>query len=119
MGMERVEGPHEGRHHPKAMCTGRREEDTHGKRHPLTKTTGVNVLVFSVLRERIGSSSVPMEIGQPLTVGALLERLGESHPAIRAFLPVVRVAVNQEYAHVDRMVQAGDEVALITPVSGG
>src|SRR5580658_5863380 len=36
-----------------------------------------------------------------------------------ADLEVVRVAVNQDYAAPDRVLAAGDEVALFPPVTGG
>jgi molybdopterin synthase sulfur carrier subunit len=79
----------------------------------------VLVLLFSVLRERIGASTLAVDLEDPVTTHALLERLAEAHPRIRATLPSIRVAVNQEYVGREHLVRAGDEVALITPVSGG
>ena len=49
----------------------------------------------------------------------LLDRLEEIHPAVAPFRPVLRLAVNHEYVSESATVEAGDEVALITPVSGG
>ncbi len=81
----------------------------------------VNVLFFSVLRERAGvdSAALPLDPGETLSAARLLERLAEAYPALRPLLPAVRVAVNQEYVSGAHTVRAGDEVALITPVSGG
>lgn len=79
----------------------------------------VDILLFSVLRERIGASSLTMTLDSSVTAHVLLERLAEAHPQIWPTLPSIRVAVNQEYVGDDHVVRAGDEVALITPVSGG
>jgi molybdopterin synthase catalytic subunit len=40
-------------------------------------------------------------------------------PSIGPLVKMVRVAVNEEFAAPDQRVRAGDEVALIPPVSGG
>ncbi len=81
----------------------------------------MNVLFFSVLRERVGvdSAALPLDPGEILSAARLLERLAEAYPALRPVLPAVRVAVNREYVSGAHTVRAGDEVALITPVSGG
>lgn len=83
------------------------------------KKSSVDVLLFSVLRESVGSSFLSFPLDEPITAGVLLERLAEEHPSIRSGLSCVRVAVNQEYVGAEHVVRAGDEVALITPVSGG
>lgn len=54
-----------------------------------------------------------------MTVDELLRRLADEHRAVQAFLSCIRVAVNQEYVGESHVVGPGDEVALITPVSGG
>ena len=81
----------------------------------------VDVLFFSVLRERTGidSTAVPLDPGETLSAARFLERLTAAHPALRPLIPHVRVAVNREYVSGEHIVRAGDEVALITPVSGG
>ncbi len=84
-----------------------------------TSRSSVEVLLFSVLRERIGASSLTVSLSEPVTAALLLERIADAHPPIRPALSCVRVAVNQEYVGQDHLVRAGDEIALITPVSGG
>lgn len=85
------------------------------------KLQSVQVLLFSVIREQAGvdATTLHLDPGEAVSVGVLLERLGIKYPPIRPVLPLVRVAVNQEYVPKEHMVRAGDEVALITPVSGG
>src|SRR5579859_1638384 len=74
----------------------------------------VSVLLFAGLRERAGASELELELPEGARVGDALERLQE----LTAGVPVV-MAVNQEYAGAEQVLQAGDEVALIPPVSGG
>lgn len=85
------------------------------------KPQSVQVLLFSVIREQTGidATTLRLDPGEAVSAGALLERLAMTYPAIRPMLPLVRIAVNREYVPREHMVRAGDEVALITPVSGG
>ncbi|HEX7069544.1 MAG TPA: molybdopterin converting factor subunit 1 [Rhodothermales bacterium] len=79
----------------------------------------VHVLLFSVLRERLGTSTLSVRVPEQATVADLLDAVCAEHPAITRFRKTLRVAVNAEYASADDPVRAGDEIALITPVSGG
>lgn len=74
----------------------------------------VSVLLFAGLRDRAGTSLLELELPEGASVGDALERLGE----ITAGVPVV-MAVNHEYAAAEQVLEPGDEVALIPPVSGG
>jgi len=79
----------------------------------------VRILLFAGLRERLRSDSVELELPEGVTVAQLLAALGERHPALRDLLPPCRVAVEQEFVGPEHPVRAGDEVAVIPPVSGG
>ncbi len=74
----------------------------------------VRVRLFAVLRERAGTGELELELPEPACVADALARLHELTDGV----PVV-VAVNQEYAESQDVLQPGDEVALIPPVSGG
>jgi molybdopterin converting factor subunit 1 len=79
----------------------------------------VRVLLFSVLRERVGTARVTVTLPDRATGDTLLDELTEHHPALGEFRSVVRLAVNEQYAPSNTRLHDGDEVALITPVSGG
>lgn len=79
----------------------------------------VRVLLFSALREAVGVGELNVPLPDPPTGEALLDGLALSHPAVARFRPVVRLAVNQTYAASDTPLCPDDEIALITPVSGG
>ena len=79
----------------------------------------VTVLLFSVLREEVGESTLSLEVPSGCTGGALLDQLAADYPAIHRFREHTRLAVNATYSSEDVVLQDGDEVALITPTSGG
>ena len=79
----------------------------------------VRILLFAGLRERLRSDWVELELPEGVTVAQLLTALGERHPALRELLPPCRVAVEQEFVAAGHRVRAGDEIAVIPPVSGG
>jgi molybdopterin synthase catalytic subunit len=60
-----------------------------------------------------------VEVPEGATAGSVLDRLIAEHPTLRELAPVLRLAVNQEYAERNRALAAGDEVAVLPPVSGG
>ena len=79
----------------------------------------VRILFFSVLRDKIGRGSIELDLQQKTTAGELLDEIVKTYPAIGSFRASIRMAVNQSYVDSSHTVQGGDEVALITPVSGG
>jgi MoaE-MoaD fusion protein len=54
-----------------------------------------------------------------MTAAALLALLQEEYPALRSLGAALAVAVNREYSPGETVLQDGDEVALLPPVSGG
>lgn len=79
----------------------------------------VRVLLFSVLRERLGASQIDVSLERGCNTKDLLQKLIETHPDVRSYAAVTRLAVNEEYVESSVDLIDGDEVALITPVSGG
>ena len=74
----------------------------------------VTVRLFAVLRERAGAREVTLELPDGARVRDAIAALD----GVADGLPVV-MAVNREYAGEDAPLDAGDELALIPPVSGG
>jgi molybdopterin converting factor subunit 1 len=78
----------------------------------------VSVRLFAGLRERAGTDRLDVELPEGAKVGDLLAAMAET--PVGALRPrECVVAVNREYASADEPVNAGDEVALVPPVSGG
>ncbi len=74
----------------------------------------IRVRLFAVLRERAGASELELELPDGARVSDALAAVRD----LAGGLPLV-MAVNREYADADAPLAAGDELALIPPVSGG
>ncbi|MGH2916342.1 MAG: molybdenum cofactor biosynthesis protein [Solirubrobacteraceae bacterium] len=74
----------------------------------------VTVRLFAGLRERAGADRLALELPDGAHVQDALARIAD----LVGDSPMV-MAVNQEYADGARALAAGDELALIPPVSGG
>jgi molybdenum cofactor biosynthesis protein MoaC/molybdopterin converting factor subunit 1 len=80
----------------------------------------VELRLFAMLRERAGTDHLTVELADGATVGDALAAAGE-RPELAELIErmPVRVALNREYVEHSAPVSAGDELALIPPVSGG
>ena len=87
----------------------------------MTTSNGITVTLrlFAVYRERVGGDCIEVTLPSGATVEDALRRLAESHPVTAPLLATTMVAVNQSYVERSEPLRAGDEVALIPPVSGG
>jgi molybdopterin synthase catalytic subunit len=74
----------------------------------------VTVRLFAGLRERAGTGKRELELPDGATAGDVFAAL-----AIGAEPSGLSYAVNREYAERGAVLSDGDEVALLTPVSGG
>lgn len=77
----------------------------------------VTVRCFAAVREILGQEVLELEVPAGVTVGGLRELLSADAQDLRR-LPVA-FAVNQDYADAGRVLEEGDEVAFIPPISGG
>ena len=84
-------------------------------------TKSIDVLLFSVLKQRVSASSVSLKIREGMAAADLLDDLVEQYPVVAPFRTVMRLAVNQEYVGEEVRLFESEvhEVAVITPVSGG
>jgi MoaE-MoaD fusion protein len=79
----------------------------------------VHILLFGMLKDMAGKSSDWMDLPAGASVRDALERYASASPAMKDALPSLAAAVNQQYAGAETVLNDGDEVALLPPVSGG
>lgn len=79
----------------------------------------IKVRYFAAVREASGVRENTLDLPAGETVKGLGERLLRTHPGLAPLLPSVCFAVGLEYASPERVLEEGDEVSLIPPVSGG
>ena len=83
---------------------------------------GGAILLFGKLKDAFGADRIDLPEGAG-TAGAMRRLLAERHPDLAEVIsaPSVRIAVNQELIvdEEDALLNAGDEIALLPPLSGG
>lgn len=79
----------------------------------------IQIKYFAIIRERLGRSEELKSVAGGSSAGDVLNLLAVESPAMAGLLPAILVMVNQEYSARDHILQDGDELALIPPVSGG
>ncbi|PSC76565.1 Molybdopterin synthase sulfur carrier subunit [Micractinium conductrix] len=81
----------------------------------------VRVLFFARSRELAGTSEATLALEAGSTTAALLPRLMEQYPWLAELGGSFVLSLNQEYLAPgeEQVLKAGDEVAVIPPISGG
>ena len=79
----------------------------------------VRVLFFGMLKEMAGGPADEIDLRDGASVRDVLAYYEAKVADLKRSLPFVAIAVNQQYAGPDTSLNAGDEVALLPPVSGG
>jgi molybdopterin synthase catalytic subunit/molybdopterin converting factor small subunit len=79
----------------------------------------VRVLFFGVLKDLAGRGSDLVSLPDDASAGDLISHYEEHLSALKGMLKSIAISVNQEYAGPEVKLKAGDEIALLPPVSGG
>ena len=79
----------------------------------------LNVRLFALYRERAGRSTVSVVVPDEATVADLTDEVRRQLPNLAPPEVKIVVAVNTDYADSEVVLQSGDDVCLIPPVSGG
>jgi molybdopterin converting factor subunit 1 len=80
----------------------------------------VPVKLFAMVREVAGYDEITLTLPDAIpTVGELRAAMLQQYVGLAALLPFCQVAVNQEIAGDEQVLQAQDEVAILPPFSGG
>jgi molybdopterin synthase sulfur carrier subunit len=76
------------------------------------------LLLFGITKDIIGNSPFEFNLQGENTAGNLMKQLSSQYPTLTE-LNSIALAVNGAYATNDTIINEGDEIALIPPVSGG
>ena len=79
----------------------------------------ITILFFGMLKELAGRASEAIDVAEGASVVDVLRHYESQIPQLKEALPSLALAVNQQYAGPDTKLKAGDEIALLPPVSGG
>jgi molybdopterin converting factor subunit 1 len=78
----------------------------------------IKTLFFGITADFVGSNSQLLNCEENITIKELKETLITCYPDLKNINDFA-IAVNEEYAEDDTILQLNDVVAIIPPVSGG
>ena len=79
----------------------------------------MTVRLYALYRERAGTREFSMELPGGATVADLTDAVRLRYPRLAPPEVKIVVAINADYAEPEDVLNAGDDVCLIPPVSGG
>ena len=79
----------------------------------------ITVKLFAAYQEAYNLPELALKLPIGTTVAALRDRLIAEHPHLAVWRDLTRFGVNWQFVEPDTVLQTGDEVVLIPPVSGG
>jgi len=78
----------------------------------------MKIMAFGIVKDIFNNSIIDVDIKNESTIGSLKNVLEKKYPGLNQ-LGSYMIAVNNEYALSDDIINENDEVAIIPPVSGG
>lgn len=79
----------------------------------------ITLKLFAAFGEAYGVSELTLELPPETPVSQVLESSIAQYPHLEQWRDRTRFGVNMEFVSPDTILQDGDEVVLIPPVSGG
>ncbi len=76
----------------------------------------INILLFAHLQEVVGKSKLTVELSD-VSVAQLKEWMEQQYPELS--LQQMMTAINEEFATDTTIINPGDTIAFIPPISGG
>ncbi len=77
----------------------------------------IKVLFFGATADIVRERQIEIEVKAGTSPGSLIGQLSKDHPVLANHK--LLIAINEEYADPDTVLNDGDEIALFTAVSGG
>ena len=78
----------------------------------------IKILLFGIVKDIISKNNLEINVEESISISKLKEVLVKDYPKLKDS-PSFAVAVNEVYQKNTYLLQNGDVVALIPPVSGG
>ncbi len=82
-------------------------------------TVTVTVKLFAAYQETYGKPDLTLTLPSRTPVSAVRDRLIDEHPTLEQWRELTRFGINLQFVAPETLLEDGDEVVLIPPVSGG
>ncbi len=79
----------------------------------------VTVKLFAIFQEVFATDQIQITLESGALVSQIFDRLVSQKPQLEQWRSLTRYAINRSFAEPYTVLEDGDEVALIPPVSGG
>ena len=79
----------------------------------------VTLKLFAIYQEIYGVPELTLNLPPQTSIQSVLEQMIADHPTLKPWQSVTRFGVNYQFVEGDTLLQDGDELVLIPPVSGG
>jgi molybdopterin synthase sulfur carrier subunit len=86
---------------------------------PSQPAIAITVKLFAAYQEAYGVPELTLEVPAGTTVAEVRDRLISEHPELTQWRDLTRFGINLQFVEAESILNAGDEVVLIPPVSGG
>lgn len=83
------------------------------------ESSAVTVRLFAGVAEVAGVRAWRLQVEDGMTIQDAFLALCHAFPAVAGFAGRLLFALNAEYAGPQALIRPGDEICLVTPVSGG
>ena len=87
--------------------------------HRLRGMISINLKLFAAYQEALGCPDVSMTLPEGTTVKEVCDLICTEHPELKQWQELTRFGINLQFVDADTVLNDGDEVVLIPPVSGG
>ncbi len=84
-----------------------------------THAQTITIQAFASAADAIGARERTMDIPQSCSIAQVWARLMESHPDLRTLETTMAFAINDQLVASSAILEDGDILALLPPVSGG
>ncbi|WP_339374616.1 MoaD/ThiS family protein [Synechococcus sp. BDU 130192] len=89
------------------------------RKHLMSAPLQITIKLFAIYQETYGTEVLHWQVAPGSTVMDVFQRILSEHPSLAEWQAVTRFGVNLEFVSPETVLQEGDEVVLIPPVSGG
>jgi molybdopterin synthase sulfur carrier subunit len=85
----------------------------------MAQTITITLKLFAVYQEALGVAERSLTLPVGTTAAEVRDRLIAEHPTLSPWRDLTRFGINLQFVEANTPLQAGDELVLIPPVSGG